>query len=306
MGETKLVGKAFGDEILRRLVETAEQDCSVSFEQVDKNNSQKRAGIVIRTKGSRLSPVFYLDVMYEQYLQGISLEELIEGIWKFYWEEARKKQFDVNDFMDWSRVKSRLFLRVVSTEMNWEALETTIHKEILDLSAVVYVRLDHPSGDGIASVLIRKEHLVLWQQCEEDVYAIALQNTRQEDISFVSITNSISGMLSEEERELLLDDELMAIESPLFVLTNEAKLFGAVCMLFPEVMDQIVDEKGDDLYLLPSSIHEILILKTSELNDPPRLQHMVQDINEMQVPMEQRLSNHVYRYSKRAGLMIAA
>lgn len=306
MGETNLMGKAFGDEIFRRLAETAEQGCSVSMEQVDKNNGQKREGIVIRAERSRISPVFYLDVMYEQYLQGMSLEELIEGIWKFYWEEARKKQFDVNDFMDWSRVKNRLFLRVVSTEMNREVLETTIHKEILDLSAVVYARLEHPSGDGIASVSIRKEHLMLWQQCEEDVYTIALQNTRQEDISFVSITNEISAMLSEEEREMLLDDELMAMESPLFVLTNEAKLFGAVCMLLPEVMDQIVDEKGGDLYLLPSSIHEILILKTSELNDPPRLQHMVQDINEMQVPMEQRLSNHVYRYSKRAGLVIAA
>ena len=147
---------------------------------------------------------------------------------------------------------------------------------------------------------------MLWQQCEEDVYTIALQNTRQEDISFVSITNEISAMLSEEEREMLLDDERMAMESPLFVLTNEAKLFGAVYMFLPEVMDKIADEKGDDLYILPSSIHEILILKTSELDDLPRLQHMVQDINEMQVPMEQRLSNHVYRYSKKAGLIIAA
>lgn len=306
MGETKLMGKAFGDEIFRRLAETAEQGCSVSMEQVDKNNGQKREGIVIRAERSRISPVFYLDVMYEQYLQGMSLEELIEGIWKFYWEEARKKQFDVNDFMDWSKVKNRLYLRVLSTEMNQEAMETTIHKEILDLSAVVYVRLDHPSGDGVASVMVRKEHLALWQQHEEDVYALALHNTRQENISFVSITNEISGMLSEEERELLFDNELLTMESPLFVLTNEAKLFGAVYMLLPEVLDQIVDEKGDDIYILPSSIHEILILKTSELNDPPRLQHMVQDINEMQVPMEQRLSNHVYRYSKENGLAIAA
>ena len=183
---------------------------------------------------------------------------------------------------------------------------TNIHEEILDLSAVVYARLEHPSGDGIASVSIRKEHLMLWQQCEEDVYAIALQNTRQEDISFVSITNEISAMLSEEEREMLLDDERMSMESPLFVLTNEAKLFGAVYMFLPEVMDEIADEKGDDLYILPSSIHEILILKTSELDDLPRLQHMVQDINEMQVPIEQRLSNHVYRYSKENGLAIAA
>ena len=147
---------------------------------------------------------------------------------------------------------------------------------------------------------------MLWQQCEEDVYAIALHNTRQENISFVSITNEISAMLSEEEREMLLDDERMAMESPLFVLTNEAKLFGAVYMFLPEVMDKIADEKGDDLYILPSSIHEILILKTSELDDLPRLQHMVQDINEMQVPIEQRLSNHVYRYSKENGLAIAA
>ena len=220
MGETKLMGKAFGDEILHRLEETAEQGCSVSMAQVDKNNGQKREGIVICAEGSRISPVFYLDVMYEQYLQGMSLNELIEGIWQFYWEETREQKFDVNDFTDWSRVKSRLFLRVVSTDMNREALENIVHKEILDLSVVVYVRLDNPAGEGVASVLVRKEHLALWQQSEEDVYALALQNTRQEKISFVSITNVISGMLSEEERELLLDDKWMAMESPLFVLTN--------------------------------------------------------------------------------------
>ena len=59
MGETKLMGKAFGDEIFRRLAETAEQGCSVSMEQVDKNNGQKREGIVIRAERSRISPVFY-------------------------------------------------------------------------------------------------------------------------------------------------------------------------------------------------------------------------------------------------------
>ena len=306
MGETKLMGKAFGDEILRRLTETAEQGCSVSMEQVDKNNGQKREGIVIRAEESRISPVFYLEVMYEQYLQGMSLDELIEGIWQFYWDEASKQQFDVNDFTDWSRVKSRLFLRVVSTDMNREAMETTIHKEILDLSAVVYVRLDHPVGDGVASVMVRKEHLALWQQHEEDVYALALQNTRQENISFVSITNAISRMLSGEERELLFDDERMAMESPLFVLTNEAQLFGAVYMLLPEIMDRIADEKGDDLYILPSSIHEILVLAASKVHNLSCLRDLVQDVNEMQVPVEQRLSNHVYRYSKGTGLAIAA
>lgn len=306
MGETKLMGKAFEAELLKRLLQTANCSNNVSIQTVDKNNDQKRRGIVIRSAGSKVSPVFYLDLMYEKYLDGMTLDQIVEAIWQFYSEDENIRKIDINDFLDWKRVKSRLFLRVISTDMNKVSLETAIHKDILDLSAVVYVKMDLPSGDGAAYVIARKDHLAIWQQSEETVYETALHNTRQENISFVSITNEISGMLSEEERELLFDDNLMAMESPLFVLTNEAKLFGAVYMLLPEVMDQIVDEKGDDIYILPSSIHEILILKSSELNDLPRLQHMVQDINEMQVPMEQRLSNHVYRYSKENGLAIAA
>lgn len=306
MGETKLMGKAFEAEVLKRLLQTANCSNNVSIQTVDKNNDQKRRGIVIRSAGSKVSPVFYLDLMYEKYVEGMTLDQIVEAVWQFYSEDENIRKIDINDFLDWKRVKSRLFLRVISTDMNRVSLETAIHKDILDLSAVVYVKMELPPGDGAAYVIVRKEHLAIWQQSEETVYETALQNTRQENISFVSITNEISGMLSEEERELLFDDNLMAMESPLFVLTNEAKLFGAVYMLLPEVMDQIVDEKGDDIYILPSSIHEILILKSSELNDLPRLQHMVQDINEMQVPMEQRLSNHVYRYSKENGLAIAA
>lgn len=304
--EAKMERKVFDDEILQRLSETAEPGCSVSILQMDKNNGQKRAGIVIRAEGSRLSPVFYLDVMYDQYLRGASSDELVKGVWQFWQEEAGNRQFDVDDFLDWTRVKSRLFLRVVSTDMNRETLETAVHKEILDLSVMVYARLDHPSDDGVASVVVRKEHLAIWNQQEEDVYATALRNTRQEDISFASITNVISGMLSEEERELLLDDGLLEMESPLAVLTNKAMMFGAVCMVLPEVMEKIADEKEGDIYILPSSIHEILILKACEPDDLPQLQHMVQEINEMQVPVEQRLSNHVYRYSREDGLSIAA
>lgn len=304
--ETKMERNAFDDEILQRLSETAEPDCSASIHQVDKNNGQKRAGIVIRAEGNRLSPVFYLDVMYDQYLRGVSLDELVKGVWQFWQEEAGNRQFDVDDFLDWTRVKSRLFLRVVSTDMNRETLETAVHKEILDLSVMVYARLDHPNDDGVASVVVRKDHLAVWNQQEEDVYALALQNTRQEDISFASITNVISELLSGEERELLLDDVLLSMESPLSVLTNKAMLFGAVCMVLPEVMEKIADEKEGDIYILPSSVHEILILKADGTDFLPQLQHMVQEINEMQVPVEQRLSNHVYRYSKEDGLSIAA
>ncbi len=306
MGETKLMGKAFEAEVLKRLLQTANCSNNVSIQTVDKNNDQKRRGIVIRSAGSKVSPVFYLDLMYEKYLDGMTLDQIVEAVWQFYSEDENVRKIDINDFLDWERVKSRLFLRVISTDMNRVSLETAIHKDILDLSAVVYVKMDLPSGDGAAYVIVRKEHIAIWQQREETVYETALQNTRQENISFVSITNAISSMLSENEREMLLGDSLLAVDSPLYVLTNEACHFGAVYMLLPEVMDQIADKKGDDLYVLPSSIHEILVLAVSEVPNLPGLREIVQDVNEMQVPPDSRLSNHVYRYSKENGLTIAA
>ena len=87
MGETKLMGKAFEAELLKRLLQTANCSNNVSIQTVDKNNDQKRRGIVIRSAGSKVSPVFYLDLMYEKYLDGMTLDQIVEAIWKFYEED---------------------------------------------------------------------------------------------------------------------------------------------------------------------------------------------------------------------------
>ena len=83
MGETKLMGKAFEAELLKRLLQTANCSNNVSIQTVDKNNDQKRRGIVIRSAGSKVSPVFYLDLMYEKYLDGMTLDQIVEdaGDW---------------------------------------------------------------------------------------------------------------------------------------------------------------------------------------------------------------------------------
>lgn len=306
MEETLLVGDAFGEELLKRMRQTASEGDTVSIETVDKNNGLKRRGIVIRSADSKVSPVFYLDLLYEEYRDNMTLDEIVQAIWLYYAEDENIKKIEVHDFLDWERVKSRLYLRVISTDMNRETLDTAIHRDYLDLSVVVYVKMDHPSGDGVAYVIVRKEHLAIWEQDEEMVYEIALQNTRQENISFVSITNAISSMLSERDRELLLCNERMVLNNPLYVLTNEACHFGAVYMLFADVMDQIVDRKGEDIYIIPSSIHETLVVAVSEVKNLSYLCDVVHDINEIQLPVEDRLSNHIYRYSKENGLAIAA
>lgn len=305
MEEMRLTGEAFEKAILQRLSETAEEGEAVSIQTQNKNNGCKRKAIVIWSAESRISPVIYLESLYEKYLEGMSLDELAEGIWIFYRTEMDKGAIDVSDFLDWNKVKSRLFLRVVSTDMNRELLETTVHMEILDLSVVVYVKMDAPGGNGLASVTVSKEHLAFWGQDEEMVYAVARRNTVQEKITFECITSVISRLLSEKERDLFLRQEEMILDCPLYVLTNARCLLGAVYMVIPEIMDQIAAKIGEDIYILPSSIHESLVLAVSEAGDLSQLQQMVLGINEEKVLSEERLSHHVYLYSRKTGLEIA-
>lgn len=305
MDEMKLTGEAFERAILQRLSETATEGIFVSIEEMNKNNGCKKNGIVIKSAESRIAPVIYLDSMYEMYLDGESLEGIVEIIWRFYMEEIKKVTIDVADFLDWDKVKSRLFLMVVSTEMNRELLETAVHMEILDLSVVVYVKMDAPTGDGLASITVSKEYLALWRQNEETVYAVARRNTVQEEIVFEGITDVISGLLSERERNIFFRQERIAFDCPLYVLTNSKYMLGAIYMVFPEILDKIAAEKGGDIYILPSSVNESLVLVASETDDLSQLQKLVQGVNEERVPLEKRLSNHVYRYSRELGLEIA-
>ena len=85
----------------------------------------------------------------------------------------------------------------------------------------------------------------------------------------------------------------------LYVLTNDTKSNGAAEILNDNVRQELADKIGD-FYVLPSSVHETLIIPKSEDMDRMQLEQMVRDVNETQVIPEERLSNHVYEYDAKA------
>ena len=84
----------------------------------------------------------------------------------------------------------------------------------------------------------------------------------------------------------------------LYVLTNETQTYGASCMLYPNLLAEFADELASDLYILPSSIHEVLLLPTTARDSDDELRHVVQTVNDNQLPLTQQLSDCVYYYSR--------
>lgn len=196
--------------------------------------------------------------------------------------------------------KKSLFVKLVNTERNESLIEQSISKEFLDLSAVVRVVLKMDK-EGMSSMVLSKRAAEILGMTEEEIYAAALANTlRLFPPKLMNLRQyvemSIGGKLT------LGEDEVTT-----YILTNQKEVDGAIYFMSPEVVGAIAEALEDDLYILPSSVNEVLLVRASELEGGvDELKEMVRDVNGTVVSEKDILSYSVYYYDKENGITIAA
>ena len=196
--------------------------------------------------------------------------------------------------------KKSLFVKLVNTERNESLIEQSISKEFLDLSAVVRVVLKMDK-EGMSSMVLSKGAAEILGMTEEEIYATALANTlRLFPPKLMNLGRyvemSIGGKLPFGEDEVTT-----------YILTNQKEVDGAIYFMSPEVVGAIAEALEDDLYILPCSVNEVLLVRASELEDGvDELKEMVRDVNETVVAEKEILSYSVYHYDKEHGITIVA
>ena len=196
--------------------------------------------------------------------------------------------------------KKSLFVKLVNTERNESLVEHSISKEFLDLSAVVRVILKMDK-EGMSSMALSKKDAENLGMTEEEIYAAALANTlRLFPPKLMNLGRYVEMSIG---AELPLGED----EVTTYILTNQKEVDGAVYFMSPEVVGAIAEALEDDLYILPCSVNEVLLVRASELEDRvDELKEMVRDANETVVAEEEILSYNVYHYDKEHGITIAA
>ena len=196
--------------------------------------------------------------------------------------------------------KKSLFVKLVNTERNESLVEQSISKEFLDLSAVVRVVLKMDK-EGMASMALSKGDAEILGMTEEEIYAAALANTlRLFPPKLMNLGRYVEMRIG---AELPLGED----EVTTYILTNQKEVDGAIYFMSPEVVGAIAEALEDDLYILPSSVNEVLLVRASELEDGvDELKEMVRDANETVVAEKDILSYNVYHYDKEHAITIAA
>ncbi|MCP1101748.1 hypothetical protein M2454_001280 [Aequitasia blattaphilus] len=181
-------------------------------------------------------------------------------------------------------VKDRIIFQLINPHRNQELLRDTPHILYLDLAIVFCVYYEQRA-------MIIKENLShLWKLNTETLYRIARENTeRLLPSDFTSI---------EEVLTRLTGCEMKPEEEIMYILSNKQGIWGAASILYQGELKEIGKTLEEDYYVLPSSIHEVIIVPKSKAISREDLDAMIQEINETQVGEQEVLSNHAYYYNR--------
>lgn len=258
---------------------------------LEKNNGIIMDGLSVRKEGKRVAPMIYLDSYYREYLDGRSLRGICDQILECCEDSDFEEHFDVDFFREPERVRPTVAYRLINYEKNRELLQEIPHLPFLDLAVIFYSLLtDTPVGH--ATVLIRNSHLELWGKNTSWLYEAAKENTEKLLPKRLVSMEDMIYELSEGKQE----PEYAGV--PMYVLTNSRKSFGAACLLYDGVLGECFRRLEESYYLIPSSVHEVILIPASAVGDSRELCALVQEMNRTQVRSTEVLSDTVYLYSE--------
>lgn len=294
----------FTKEIEKEMATYFTDSVRIQVSTIHKNNGVKMEGLIIRENGQRVAPTIYLNCFYERFLQGMEIGEIGKEIFNIYQSCKNHPIEDAGFFADYEQVKNRVVYKLIHRECNRELLEDVPYIPYLDL-AIVFYCIIYSEEYGNATVLVHNAHIQMWHVTAQQLYEHASRNT---PVLLPYFMKSLNEVMEEgfEKMTFAYDNDTSentmdmvkagAENFSMYVLTNQAKLFGAAAILYPDLLKDFAAACGRDFYILPSSIHEVILVPEFESSDFSKLSDMVKEINGMSVAREEVLSDHAYYY----------
>lgn len=282
--------KRIGDAVIGEIGE----ECRISFREVTKNNGSVRQAAVIHRTGYSVSLCIYIDGLLDEIEDGRkSIHDVAVEIVDIYRNADSQRFSGIKRRLDKESILKKVVYQLVNTERNFGRLCNMPHKDLLDLSAI-YKVIVNEDRDGIACITMSHEFCSAYNISEGELDIAARKNTKEKGFCVMHVEDILAELTGIPAGVLLNECP------PMFVLTSTERNNGAAVMLYREYFEELAGKLKSDLYVMPSSIHEVIAVPTVGFN-PDELRKMVAEVNAGEVADEEVLGESVYRYDLRAG-----
>lgn len=289
---------------------------TINIKKIVKNNGIVLHSIIVTEKERNISPNIYLDELFEAYESGETFRTIMEEVLHIYEESRLKENVDMSFFLQYESMKDKVVYKLISYEKNKELLLQIPYIPFLDMAIVFYCHVPKHEMGG-ATILIYNNHLKMWNITREQLYEDAKRNTPRimpprflsiEDMMREIFTKDLLRSLAMEDgageeevqksaKQLLRSLAKDEADDKMFVLGNKMKLFGAAVILYDGLLEKITQQFGKNCFILPSSVHEVILIPDDGELEAEELWKMVCEINATQVEPEEVLTDSVYYFS---------
>ena len=279
----------FIENLLRKVKDKVGDHVSAEVISVQKANGTKKEAISFKDKEKDPQPILYTEQIYQQFCQGWTLEACAGYAAEIY---RRAQESEVaRNLWEWKFIKDKIELCILKEDWNRDFLQGVPYKKYLDLAIYCRVVLEREERQ-VASATVNASMLQAWHVTEEILWETAFSNFRGKkfrintmETLFPQITGNGGGSLPAE----------------CFVITDKDYVYGAAAILRTDLLEGLSDLLGCSFYILPSSLHEIILLADQEEKDTETLREMVREINRKLVGKEEWLSDQIYYYRYKSG-----
>lgn len=251
--------------------------------------NEKKQGIVI-CYSDEIAATIYPENLYGAYQGTESMDTVFQIIdWAIKNEQIRVyKQM----LYTWKSIKPYVKPFVFNLEKNREYIEKTqcVYQERLDLAYACYIEIIEEEKRDVAMINVSKGMLELWGISEQELFETAEENAIYDVKPMSVLMKALTGKAMRKELEPEAD--------AMHVVSNENRRRGAAGIFDTELIQKQAEELGCNFYILPSSLHEIILMREDMASEMETLREMVQEINSTQVLVEDYLSDSIYYYDR--------
>lgn len=286
------------NEIQKVIEKTLGEDWDVKETTIQKIDGYKD-GIGCRYKDDDFVIAIYPDMCEELLDSGVSIQDVGE----YLAQEAVENRFGCPEIPktpeQFRQFKDGLFVQVISADISQGQLKNIVHDSMSDIAIIARCKVAS-NEKGVYSFIVNKNNMELFQMTQSEIMEQAYKNTAAQkfclqNLREVMMEQMVSDGMSQDIAEMLVKEG----ESPLYVLSNPERVNGANAIVCPEVLHEAFEELGEAYYIMPSSTHELLLVKESEGLTPDVLKDMVYEVNTSEVRREDLLSFNVFHYDGR-------
>lgn len=289
----------FQEMLIKRLSHILGNDFEVKIQDKVKINQENCCGICILNPERGITPenIIYVDSLYEEYVSGISIEDIMEEVLLIIEDDEDRERAGELIFLPENRekLKRKIYPWLINTEANVELLKDVPNVKFTeDLSIIFVVRFQQSEDKSVTMKVDNNIQTITGIETEE-LFQIALHNLSGDDYRLFPIEKLLlSFMLNRDEYIEECDEEIHVEYNRMTVLMNKDKQYGAAGIISKAIRRRIVNCYGTDVYILPSSLHELIFISALAEITEEDLRTMVREINREKVKRDEFLSDNIY------------